>query len=107
MQLLAKTEHPDKVTIHQLLFALIFARRDMKGAEKVRKLMLMICFNLEPNIVHKSEIEYIFVLFYRMVELTTDFKTDTCQLWQDTAARFFTGKNRDVVNVIDVATFIG
>ena len=69
--------------------------------------MLMICFNLEPNIVHKSEIEYIFVLFYRMVELTTDFKTDTCQLWQDTAARFFTGKNRDVVNVIDVATFIG
>ena len=73
------------MSIHQLIVALIMCRQKQPKegfcstiSEKIYRILQLICFEMEPNQIQRSEVEYIFHLICQWVEVTTMYKiTDT------------------------------
>ena len=53
------------------MVALVLSRRSIETAEKVKRLFKLICYEVSPGRIQKSEVQYVFHLVYNWIRVTT------------------------------------
>ena len=56
MQLITSKAEPSNVGIHNLMIALIVARKDIEFPKKVLKILKLVCFQIQESKIQKSEL---------------------------------------------------
>ena len=75
--------------IHALLMALVLARKTLPAKEKVKQIFNLICYQIAPNKIQKSEVQYIFFLAYNWIWETTRFRLTTSTVQEAVEKQLF------------------
>ena len=59
------------------MVALVLSRRSLSIADKVKRLFTLICYEVSPGRIQKSEVQYVFHLVYNWIRVTTHLQMST------------------------------
>ena len=71
MQLITSKPDPNTIGIHPLMVALVLTRKTLPAADKVKRIFNLICYQMAPDKIQKSEVSYVFHLIYNWIQVTT------------------------------------
>ena len=80
---------PNTVGIHALMIALVLSRKTLTMADKVKRIFMLICYEVAPGKIQKSEFQYVFHLLYNWIKVCTCFDMKTSAIQKSVEARLF------------------
>ena len=78
----------------------MFCIQGGEGSAKVRKIIEKVSFQVEPGKVQRTEVEYVFQLICRWVEVTTCYKIAYCALFTRVCDNLYEGKEMVAVEEV-------
>ena len=69
--MITKKADPNHVGIHNFMIALVLSRKNSPITSKILHILELVCFQITEGKIQKSELKYVFHLFYYYIEVTT------------------------------------
>ena len=87
MQLITSKQEPNAVGIHPMMIALVLSRKNVVVTEKVKRIFLLVCFQVSPGRIQWTEALYVFHLVYNWIRVTTYLDLQTSSVQKSTFKR--------------------
>ena len=93
--------------IHQLMVAMVLARRNLPIPDRVKRVFKAVCYEVSPGRIQQSEVQYIFHLVYNWIRVTTHLELKTSAVEEAVLKKLFPDKKNDTVQLEEASTQIG